>query len=332
MNFDKFGLADIALPSHNGFEYETTVRGRVAHIDSDFIAYMASAETRDEKDGLKPRKTFDEMCAKALSIADHYRRLAAAEHSVLHITPSGSNKGGRADQAVLLPYQGNRADSVKPEHLDGVRAFLGEQPNGRVHLDQEADDGMTQANLRAVAKGEKHLSVIVSKDKDLRMAPGLHWCFDEEVLIDVANSFGEIWLDRSKTATTLKGWGTKFFWAQMLMGDKADNISGLPKANGYTLHLLGVAKKPTQMHKQCGPVLTFDILDSLENDAQCWDVIKLLWSTCPGELLHHKTMLPVSWQHAMLGDAQLLWMRRSPDDTVMKWLREEVQTIYKKDK
>ena len=298
--------------------------GRTAHIDADFIAYMASAETKDEKDGLKPRKTFADMCDKADHILNHYRRLAAAEYAVCHITPSASDKGGRNDLAVVKPYQGNRADLSKPQHLDAVRAYIGEKDTSVVHLDQEADDGMTQANWTAVSEGNWYFSVIVSKDKDLRMAPGLHWDFDEEVVIDVQDKFGDTWLDRSKSAPKGSGWGTKFFWLQMLMGDQADNISGLPLAHGEVLHSLGIGKKG-QKPRKCGASLAVTILEGLETDQQCWDVVKWLWEMAPVEWEHQATRLPTTWQIAMMGDAQLLWMRRTRDDTVIKWIIEEVQ-------
>lgn len=260
-----------------------------------------------------------------MHIVDHYRRLARAETAVLHITPSASSKGGRNAQAVLKPYQGNRKDMVKPEHLDAVRAFVGEHPNGVVHLDREADDGMTEANYLECLVGNSDASIIVSKDKDLRMAPGLHWCFDEEEIIDVSDWFGSTWLDKSKSAAKGSGWGTKFFWLQMLMGDTADNISGLPRADGYTLWLTGNAAKETQKHKLCGPALAVSILEGLENDQQCWDTVKYFWEHCPDPMVHHETQEPVDWSVAMMGDAQLLWMRRFETDTVIKWIIEEVQ-------
>ena len=322
--FDKFGLDKIDLPTHTGFEYEPVVPGRTSHIDADFLCYMASAETRDEKDGLKPKRTLEEMEAQVMSIAEHYRRLVRAEFSELHITPSGSNKGGRDALAVLKPYQGNRKDKAKPEHLDHIRAYIGEQPNGVVHLDQEADDGMTQANYFAWKAGQSDLSVIVSKDKDLRMAPGLHWDFDDEVLVDVDMRFGMTWLDRSKSTAKGTGWGTKFFWLQMLMGDTADNISGLPLVHGESLALVGIGKKG-QKPRRCGPALAVSILEGLETDLQCWDTVKWLWETSPTEWMHHRTGLPATWKEAMMGDAQLLWMRRTKDDTVIKWIVNEVQ-------
>ena len=67
------------------------------------------------------------------------------------------------------------------------------------------------------------------------------------------------------------------------------------------------------------------ILEGLETDLQCWDTVKWLWETSPTEWMHHRNGLPTLWMTAMMGDAQLLWMRRTKDDTVIKWIINEVQ-------
>ena len=144
--------------------YPDVVEGRVAHIDADFMAYQAAADRRDELDGTKPRKTVPEKCERAKRGLTHLMRCAGASSYLAHITPSGSTKGGRDAFAVTLPYQGNRLDRERPEHLDQVRAYISTL-SCKVHLDQEADDGMAQANYQAIASGVGNLSVIVSKDR-----------------------------------------------------------------------------------------------------------------------------------------------------------------------
>lgn len=296
-------------------DYPAVVAGRVAHIDADFACYIVTAETRDELDGLKPRKTWEKMVEKIHDLLEHQMRLCGAETYVAHITPGGTDKGDRHEHAVLKPYQGNRADSEKPEFLDRMRAYVGEELNSVVSLDQEADDALTQANVAAIARGERNLSVVVSKDKDLRMAPGLHWDFENEKVIDV-DGFGYVYKIDGGTSASGKrkpakymGWGTAFFWLQTLMGDTADNISGLPLAHGDTLADLGIGK-PKQKPRKCGPALAFQIINGLETDEQALDVVMALWETCPEDLVHHRTQEPVHPWAAMIGDMRTLWMRR----------------------
>lgn len=290
------------------------VSGRVAHIDADFACYAVTAETQDELDGIKPRKTFDDMCHNIGRLLYRQQRLCGAESYIAHVTPSGSDKGGRAARAITKEYQANRSGGTKPEHLDRMRAYVGESLTSIVSLDQEADDAMCQANAEAIARGERELSVIVSKDKDLRMCEGLHWDFQTESIVDV-EGFGYLFQEQHELPSgkmspkkTL-GWGTAFFWAQCIMGDTADNIAGLPLAHGDTLAKFGVGK-PLQRHRKCGASLAFDLIDGLENDQQAMDVVLHLFDTSPHEFVHWETGAASTGFGALVGDMHLLWMRR----------------------
>lgn len=306
--FAAFDLGGIDLPDHTADDrYPPVVPDRIAMIDADFAAYQIAADTRDELDGLRPMRSLDKKKEQVGSLLLHQARLAGAATYIAHITPPGTDKGGRADQALLKPYQGNRQGKEPPVHLDAIRAYIGEELPSVVHLDQEADDGLTQANY---ADLKNH--VLISRDKDLHMVPGLHWCFDEEMVIEVEDPFGFIWMDASKSTKTLKGWGTKFFWAQMLMGDTADNIPGLPR---YT--------RADGKSMLCGPATAYDLLEECETDYQCMRVVMYLYATSPHEWQDYRDQSPSTWQHAFMSNARLLWMRRTknPDDAFV-WMQE----------
>ncbi len=320
-----FGVGgDDLAPQITPVSYPTPVPGRVAHIDADFLSYQVSAETRDELDGIKPRKSLEDMQHNARSAAEHLMRCAGATEYRCHITPSGSNKGGRREQAVQREYQATRNNRDRPEFLDAIRHFIATDLNGVVHLDQEADDGMAQANYEAQGPngewGNANLSVIVSKDKDLRMVPGLHYDFDTEAVFCVGDRFGSVYIDDSKSSKTLKGWGTKFFWAQCLMGDTADNIRGIPfVTTGMT------GGKPLG-RKACGPIMAYELLKDVHNDKEAFRLVKSLWVALEEtgyEYQHWATGERVTATQALLGDMRLLWMRRNknPDD-VLHWLKE----------
>jgi len=334
--------------------YLDVVKGRVAHIDADFMAYQAAADRRDELDGTKPRKTVSEKCERASRGLTHLMKCCGAESYIAHITPSGSDKGGRSVLAVTLPYQGNRADRERPEHLDQVRSYISTLPS-QIHLDQEADDGMAQANYEAVASGTQHLSVIVSKDKDLRMVPGLHWDFDTEKLVNVVDPFGHLWLQPTKGGSnTLKGWGTIYFWAQCLMGDTADNIRGLPEITKgaladrnkvdtqlqklYTQHdkamtlareeeLLDMIIVSRSRTRKVGPMLAYDLLMDCRSDKECFELVRALFKDLDEnsdyEFIDHKSQETCTGTQALFGDMLLLWMRRKKDPMdVLHWLKE----------
>lgn len=285
-----------------------------------------------------------------LNVAQHQALLTGAEHFVMHVTPSGSTKGNRSAQAVQQEYQASRADREKPEHLDAVRAYMGNHAYGMVHLNREADDGMAMANYSAA---DRNLSVIVSKDKDLRMVPGLHWCFDTEALVDVTDPFGSIWVDDSKSSKKLVGWGTKFFWAQCIMGDTADHIKGLPAVPGswhcavqptqtYLKALDQLAKAPDEKYakgpatliastlaktKPCGAMMAYALLKDVADDNAAFDRVRALY-TCleqehGHEFVHWETGVRVTPTQTLLGEMQLLWMRRNDNPLdVVEWLKE----------
>lgn len=352
-----FGVGAADLPSQaDAYVYPPCVAGRVAHIDADFMSYQVSAETRDELDGLKPRKSFEDMQHNAAAAATHLMRLAGAEKRVLHVTPSGSNKGGRYEQAIQKEYQGNRVAKEKPEFLDRIRAYIVQELGGVAHLDQEADDGMAQANYAARgpggAWGDSNLSVIMSRDKDLCMAPGLHCDPLTGEMHCVGDPFGTLYLDDEGSSTKLRGWGTKFFWAQCLMGDTADNIQGIPALPGRT-HL---GYKPTKAYqavldaqkanmvpekalhfqqqldalhgktRPCGPVWTYDLLKDVQSNKDAFELVRSLFVALHVEnghqYLHWQTGEAKTPTQALLSDMQLLWMRRNKNPLdVVEWLK-----------
>jgi 5'-3' exonuclease len=250
----------------------------------------------------------------------HLHKLSGCEWVMLHTTPSLSDKGGRYEHAIQKEYQGNRKDKAKPRFLSQMRDFItSKEFNGYQHMNCEADDGMSAAQYMALSKGES--SMIISMDKDLNMVPGLHlgWKTGE---INEHDKWGRTYLDEKGK---LRGEGWKFFWAQMLTGDTADNTQGLPGL------LPTMASKFTgRGHKtlvKVGPTTGQSILDKIHSNAQAMNLIKGLYEVY-GDTYgykHWKTGEDVSWQKVFISEAKLHWMRRdlaNPDDVIM-WMAQE---------
>lgn len=306
------------------------------------MAYQVSAESKDELSGAKPRRSLEDMFHNARVAAEHIQRLAGASSYVCHTTPIGSTKGGRDDQAVQQEYQANRKGREQPEFLHAVRTFIGQELNGRPHLDQEADDGLAQAAYGADG------SVVCSKDKDLRMVPGLHLdMYTGEIVNVPTDSFGHIEIERklkedgTVKSTKLVGYGPKFFFAQVLMGDTADNIKGAPAVPGLiiaehapTSAYIKAINRGTQKHidaitaktSLCGPVMTYNLLEHATSAKEAFNLVKRVFvelnSAHGYEFTHWKTGAVVTPTQALLGDMLLLWMRRNknPKD-VVEWLK-----------
>jgi hypothetical protein len=339
---DLDGLADDAT----SIQIPDPVPGRVVHIDADFLAYMMSAE-KAEGDN----KSFDDMKHNTQVFVQTIKGLAGATAVHLHLTPSTSNKGGRHEQAIQKQYQGNRIDKPKPRYLNILREYMSAAFPSTMHQDCEADDGMSSMQYAAIARGERNLSIIATKDKDLNQVPGLHVDWDTGVIVD-ADAFGSTYLYNRNGQQVLKGFGQKFFWAQMLMGDTADNTQGLPKLPGYVLNEIKPTKETVrakamitgeipaterQLEKAqqtlaarkdglCGPVITQALLEMIPNHKVAYATIKGLYRRV-GETVgfkHWKTGEPVEWQKVFVSEAQLHWMRRVRHDPfdVARWWQE----------
>lgn len=329
-------------------KFPDPTQGRVAHIDADFLAYQVSYERVDGE-----VKTLDEMQHNATEAIHMLRQLAGATQLHLHLTPSTSNKGGRYDQAIIKEYQGNRIDKPKPRYLHIIRDWMGRNFPATLHQDCEADDGMSSAQYAAIKAGKRDYSIIVSKDKDLNMVPGLHMDWDSGAIEDSGTDFGSIRLHKRNNGTDkIVGYGQKFFWAQCLMGDSADHISGLPKVPAYILNEVKPTKETTlartilmspnanaaqkakaaktladRKPAACGPVLAYSCINALASNREAYEFVRDAYRTLgegPYTYMHWRTGEVVPWNKAFVSEMQLLWMRRERHDPmdVIKWLQE----------
>lgn len=334
--FQQAQSADLPDQTGDGEAYPPVVPGRTAHIDADFLCYETTALTARELKYLErtvddpeadkrplddesvPR-CWQDMKHNADLAIENLRKRAAAEFYVCHLTPEGSSKGGRGRTAVLKEYQAQRAGE-KPPRLHDMRAYIASAHNGVEHMSQEADDGMCQASWQAHLDGREELCIVVSRDKDLWMVGGNYHDFKtgENGFLPWDEAYGSIWLVREKYPTgknkpaQLRGRGTAYFWAQCLMGDPVDNISGLPAGiNPDT------GKKVT-----CGAVKAHDLLKDAKSDVEAREIVTKAWREWPVPYTHWcDGETPVKWYEAMLGDMRSLWMRREKGQDVTDWLK-----------
>ena len=110
----------------------------------------------------------------------------------------------RKDIAVTKEYKGNRLKE-KPEFLEAVRQHLITNHPSNVSVGEEADD---QIAIAATTLGLD--SVICSTDKDFNQVPGWHFNFVKKQRYFVTEAQG-----------------LHFFYSQILVGDRADNIEGV---------------------------------------------------------------------------------------------------------
>ena len=165
--------------------------------------------------------------------------LAKCSSARVHLTPKGCLKNNRHLLLGVNGYQANRTGSKKPELLEHLRDsashYFQDHPDITVfsHYDIEADDALMIDHL-SMSNG-----VLISPDKDLLISPKEQYIVDTGKFIKLPEGERFGWIERKcwntpsgKAASKVVGKGTKFFLAQMFMGDSADNVKGILKYNG----------------------------------------------------------------------------------------------------
>lgn len=132
--------------------------------------------------------------------------------------------GGNFRKDVHDSYKANRDDGDRPYHFDAIRQYMVDVWGGTIYEGVEADDAI------GLASTADDSTIICSIDKDLDQLPGVHYNYNK-------NSIYEVSYEQ----------GMHFFFKQMLMGDRADNIGGIkgvgPKTAEKLLQGLSEAEK-----------------------------------------------------------------------------------------
>lgn len=240
---------------------------RTLRIDGDGIAYYCAGN--DET-------TIAEARSRTREKIDAFLRASGAGKQVILLTASGSDKGGRYAIASVKPYQGNRTASKKPRNWHALRDMLEQGEFGQVLCDgdREADDRFGE-----FGHADPENSVHATQDKDMRMVPGYHLDWKTHRMFYLEPGVYDA------TFNDLQ-YGVKWFWLQMLHGDTADFIPGLPRAYG----------------KLCGEVTAGKLLSATTNNAEAFGVVADAYQAHYAE----------DWRTHMLEQACLLWMRRGP--------------------
>lgn len=217
-------------------------------IDGDIFAYRAafSCEDQDVEDALDK---LDDLIQWAIYAC-------VLEYDVEDYQVFLTGKGNfRYDIAISHEYKGNRKDVEKPQHLEAIRKHMIKKWEAVVSKGEEADDLI---GIAATEGGKE--SIVVSIDKDMLQIPCRHYNPNKKEFT-VVSDFD----------------GLKFFYTQILTGDRADNIVGL----------YGV-----------GPKKAEKILADCKTDADMYE-----------ECLHQYG----GEEDRVIENARLLWLRREPD-------------------
>jgi DNA polymerase-1 len=236
----------------------------VLHFDGDYAAYYCAGNDECEP-GQARHNAFGRI--------ETTRLLTGSESVVVHLSAPGCTKANRYLIATVKAYQGQRSGR-KPKNWEYLREVLehyeGPKFRPKVWVTREADDGVAYcAAINDIA--------ISTRDKDFRMLPGLHinWMTWERTEVprgayDVAGTDG-------------LQYGLKWFYLQLLQGDTADNIPGLPKLFG----------------KQCGEATARAYLNETASREDAYDLVQTAYADFYGTV----------WADALVEQAALLWLR-----------------------
>ena len=221
-------------------------KGKVL-IDGDIIAYRAAFATQ----GMFPDEAVFKVDTIIGSILDETVDLPFATESDFEVFLTGSGNF-RYDIAKSHEYKGNRKSVEKPANLPTARQRLRDRYKAVVSEGEEADDLISKR-----ATELNYNCVVASIDKDMLQLPCWHFNFGR----------GE-WKKVSEFG------GLKFFYSQILTGDRADNIIGLHKV---------------------GPVRAEKLLSDCETEEDLWEAVLKAYD---GDL------------ERVVENARLLWLRR----------------------
>lgn len=219
-------------------------------------------------------------------------------------------KSGRDTMATVKPYQENRdPDAPIKVRVKELRHLLANYESEHIKVVvghfYEADDLMCREQEKCLAAGID--SVLISGDKDLWMVQGYH-ADAKTGRMWLVDGFGHTeYREVGNVKPKLVGEGTSWFWHQMIMGDKADNIPGLEKIDNVTLDRYQPLKsgKPRKSGSTaCGEAKAVAILDGVTTDKDAArKVYEAYWEYYGA--------------HAMtrfVEQAYLLWMQRNDNE------------------
>lgn len=266
--------------------------------DGDGACYESSAGVAKPETALKRLRT------------DIYKTmyLAGCTKARVHLTPSGCFKNGRHLLLGAKKYQETRSNNKKPAFLNYLRSqasvdFFADDPDVEIILNYkiEADDAL-MIDHHVFSNG-----ILVSPDKDLNISPfkSYHTEKGKYLTLPEGDTFG--WIDREewftpsmKPASKMIGKGSKFFLAQMLMGDTADNVKGILKYKG----------------KLCGEAAAFEALKDITDKHEAVNLVIEAYKAIDQN--------PVP-------EAEAMWLLRNHQDNSLKFFLEHDLTDSNKD-
>jgi len=206
-------------------------------LDGDILVYRVGFACDDEEEEALVCATVDRAVSGIL--------IDCPFEGSVSVFISGENNF-RNEIATTAPYKGNREGKRRPVWKEQIREHLVQHWDASVSDNQEADDDIAIEATKDLAS-----AVIISIDKDFLQVPCRHWNFVKQQLTSVTPEEGLLW-----------------FYQQILIGDRIDNIIGSEGIGPVKSRKLLEGKTEAQMWGECVKLLGHD--RALENGRLLW--------------------------------------------------------------
>ena len=209
-------------------------------IDGDLILYQKGFKHENTEEWWIIEADIDRW------IAEFFKKFGTYNY-IVYLTGKGNF---REESAVTHKYKGNRV-KAKPRWYEDIKQYLIHMHRTKLIEGMEADDAIAMHLTRN--PNTIHCGI----DKDLLQVEGWHYRYathnSPEVPLRRISNEGFLELQQGKSKKKLVGGGYKWFYAQMLLGDKTDFIFG-PK--GY------------------GDVKVYNTLEGASTELECYEIVK----------------------------------------------------------
>lgn len=219
-------------------------------------------ETFEIRDSQELKKGYENTMAYLLQ--ELVRTFLKATHCNRVLVALGGKGNFRNELPLPQKYKGNREGGIRPLALGETRDKIPELFPTVYSENEEADDIISKYQFLSTQKPEDRI-VVCTLDKDARGTPGALYNPDKNTLVDI-QGLGFLKLDKGSSGYKLYGEGRKWFYSQILTGDKADNYFPCDifkqKTNNAT-------KSPIITALKC-----YNMLEPCKSDAECLKVIR----------------------------------------------------------
>lgn len=228
-----------------------------ALIDGDIVVHRCGYVSDGDPLGIAKART-DEMIE--LILAD----VKANEYQIW-LSDSHDNNFRKI---LWQDYKANRVQP-RPVHYQALKDYLFDEWEANLALGMEADD-----SLGIEQDKETNTTVICSIDKDLLQIPGKHYNF----------------VKKEASTSTVHG-GLVYFYTQLVMGDRSDNIGGFDGTMRQSLPKFLV------------PMVAN--LTACKNERQMFDLVS--------DLYNSEMAIPNNYERLLL-NGKLMWIRRQENE------------------